>query len=166
MGQHPSGEHAATSGRAAFDERLSVPLWWYLPAVGVAVLIGAEIHMGYPGIRSWIGYTVLLPLVVLVLIRLSRTRVQVRDGELRVGDRTLPLERVGRVEVVAARDKQVALGPELDPTAFLMHRPWIGPVVRVEVRPEEGADGAPPERTPYWIFSVRGTDALVPALGR
>jgi Protein of unknown function (DUF3093) len=166
VGQHPSSGQAATSGRAAFDERLSVPLWWYLPAIGVAVLIGAEIHMGYPGIRSWIGYAVLIPLVVAVLYWWSRTRVQVRDGELRVGGQVLPLERVGRVEVVAARDKQVALGPELDPTAFLLHRPWIGPVVRVEVRPEVGADGATAERTPYWIFSVRGTDSLVPALGR
>jgi hypothetical protein len=164
--QHPSSERAATSGSAAFDERLSVPLWWYLPAVGVAVLTGAEIHMGYPGIRSWIGYAVLIPLVVAVLFWLSRTRVQVRDGELRVGDQVLPLARVGRVDVVAARDKQVALGPELDPTAFLLHRPWVGPVVRVEVRPDAGADGTPAERTPYWIFSVRGTAALVAALGR
>jgi hypothetical protein len=164
--QHPSSERAATSGSAAFDERLSVPLWWYLPAVGVAVLIGAEIHMGYPGIRSWIGYAVLIPLVVVVLFWLSRTRVQVRDGELRVGEQVLPLARVGRVDVVPARDKQVALGPELDPTAFLLHRPWVGPVVRVEVRPEAGADGTPAERTPYWIFSVRGTAALVAALGR
>ena len=30
-------------------------------------------------------------------------------------------------------DKQVALGPQLDPAAFLMHRGWVGPVVRIEV---------------------------------
>jgi hypothetical protein len=166
VGQHPSSGRAATSGRVAFDERLSVPLWWYLPAIGVGALIGAEIHMGYPGVRSWIGYAVLIPLVVLVLFWLSRTRVQVRDGELRVGERSLPLSQVGRVDVVPAKDKQVALGPELDPTAFLLHRPWIGPVVRVEVRPDPGVEDNRAERTPYWIFSVRGTAALVAALGR
>jgi hypothetical protein len=167
VGQHPSSRAAATSGGAAFDERLSVPLWWYLPAVGIGALIGAEIHMGYPGVRSWIGYAVLIPLAVGVLFWLSRTRVQVGDGELRVGDQALPLDRVGHVDVVAKKDKQVALGPELDPTAFLMHRPWIGPVVRVEVRPDPGADASTPaERTPYWIFSVRGTAALVSALGQ
>jgi hypothetical protein len=164
--QHPSGGAPATSGSVAFDERLSVPLWWYLPAIGVAVLIGAEIHMGYPGVRSWIGYAVLIPLVVAALYWLSRTRVRVGDGALSVGDQSLPLDRVGHVDVVPKKDKQVALGPELDPTAFLMHRPWIGPVVRVEVRPEVGADDTPAERTPYWIFSVRDTAALVTALGR
>jgi hypothetical protein len=166
VGQHPSSGRAATSGAPAFDERLSVPFWWFLPGIGLAVLIGAEIHMGYPGIRSWIGYAIAVPVVVGALVWLSRTRVQVVDGELRVGERALALARVGRVEVVPGSGKQAALGPELDPTAHLVHRPWIGPVVRVEVRPGEGAEGASADRTPYWIFSVRDTAALVAALGR
>lgn len=156
---------AATSGGAAFDERLSVPLWWYLPVIGVAALLAAEIHMGYPGIRSWIGYAVLVPLAVFGLWRLGRTRVRVTDDTLRVGDRTVPLSRIGQVDVVARQDKQVALGPELDPTAYLMHRPWVGPVVRAQILPDpaapEGSDGAP-----YWIFSARRTEALLAALGR
>jgi hypothetical protein len=163
--QHPVSDEAATSGGAAFDERLSVPLWWYLPVIGVAVLLGAEIHMGYPGIRSWIGYAVLVPLAVLGLWRLGRTRVRVTENTLRVSDRTVPLDRIGQVDVVARQDKQVALGPELDPTAYLMHRPWIGPVVRVEILPEASAPAGPAE-PPYWIFSARRTDALLAALDR
>ena len=146
-------------GRAAFDERLSVPLWWYLPAVGVAVLLGAEVHMGYPGLRAWIGYAVLVPLFVLAVFRMGRTRVRVEGGELRVGDAALPLRHAGRAEVVPKAGKQVALGPDLDPAAFLVHRAWIGPVVRVEVTD-------PDDRTPYWIFSVREPERLVAALGR
>ena len=138
-----------------------MPLWWYLPAVGVAVLLGAEIHMGYPGLRAWIGYAVLVPATVLPLFLLGRTRVRVADGVLNVGERSLPRERVGRAEAVAAADKQVALGPALDPTAHLVHRPWIGPVVRVEVL----ADPATPGGPPYWIFSVRDPAALLAAIG-
>lgn len=156
---------AATSGGAAFDERLSVPLWWYLPVIGVAVLLAAQIHMGYPGIRSWIGYVVLIPLAVLGVWWLGRTRVRVTEDTLRVGDRTLPLSRVGHVDVVPRADKQVALGPELDPTAYLLHRPWIGAVVRVEVLPGS-SEPSGPEDPPYWIFSARRTDALLAALGR
>jgi hypothetical protein len=163
VGQHLPAGRAATSGGPAFDERLSVPLWWYLPAIGVAVLLGAEIHMGYPGLRAWIGYAVLVPLAVLVMYRLGRTRVLVQDGELRVADRAVPVERIGRTQVVAPADKRVALGPELDPEAYLMHRPWVGPVLRVEVLPD--AD-QPDARPPYWIFSVRHPDALLAALGR
>jgi hypothetical protein len=163
--QHPASGRAATSGGAAFDERLSVPLWWYLPVIGVAVLLAAEIHMGYPGIRSWIGYAVLVPLAVFGLWRLGRTRVRVADDTLRVGGRTVPLSRVGHTDVVPRQDKQVALGPELDPTAYLMHRPWVGPVVRVEILPDPAGPGGTDE-PPYWIFSVRRTDALLAALDR
>ena len=149
----------ATSGTARFDERLSVPLWWYLPAVAVAVLLGAEVHMGYPGVRSWIGYAILVPLAVLVLVGLSRIRVRVTDDELQVGTARLALRHVGRVDVVAKRDKQIALGPQLDPAAFLMHRGWVGPVVRVEVTD-------PDDPTPYWVLSVRDPEAFLRALGR
>jgi hypothetical protein len=159
VSEHPSTTAGATSGGSGFDERLSVPWWWYLPAVGVGVLLGAEIHMGYPGIRSWVGYALCVPLFVAALIWLGRTRVRVADGELRVGAAALPLRHVGRVEVVAKADKQEALGPQLDPAAYLMHRTWVGPVVRVEVTD-------PDDPTPYWIFSARRPERLRAALGR
>jgi hypothetical protein len=156
---HPTPASSATSGGPAFDERLSVPWWWYVPAVGVGVLLGAEIHMGYPGVRSWIGYAVCVPLFVAVLVSLSRAHVRVADGELRVGAEVLPLRSVGRVDVVRRRDKQAALGPELDPAAYVLHRGWVGPLVRVEVTDP----GSP---TPYWVFSVRQPDRLLAALSR
>lgn len=160
MNEHAPTPTPATSGTSGFDERLSVPWWWYLPAVGIAVLLAAEIHMGYPGYRAWIGYVVLIPLAVLVLVRLSRLRVRVSGGALHAGERTLPLERVGRVDVIRGRDeKQVALGPDLDPRALLVHRSWVGPVVRVEVL-DPGAG------EPYWVVSTRDPDGLVAALGR
>ncbi len=136
-----------------------MPWWWYVPAVFVAALLGAEIHLGYPGIRSWIGYAVLVPVAVGVLFWLGRVRVRVGAGELRVGEATLALRHVGRVEVVQKADKQIALGPELDPAAFLLHRSWVGPLVRVEVTDPE-------DPTPYWIFSVRDPERLLAALGR
>ena len=113
--------------------------------------------MGYPGLRSWLGYAVAVPLLVAALVALGRTRVQVVDGELRVGRAVLPLHHVGRADVVERRGKQAALGPELDPSAFVLHRGWVGPLVRVEV-----TDPADP--TPYWVFSVREPDRLITAL--
>jgi len=83
--------------------------------------------------------------------------VRVQDGELRVGTAVLPLRSVGRVEVVDRRDKQAALGPELDPAAFVLHRGWVGPLVRLEVTD-------PDDPTPYWVFSVREPDRLLAAL--
>ena len=157
MQDHHPPTRSATSGAPAFDERLSVPWWWYLPTVALGVLLGAEVHMGYPGLRSWLGYAVAVPLLVGALVALGRTRVQVVDGELRVGKAALALRHVGRADVVERRGKQAALGPELDPSAFVLHRGWVGRLVRVEV-----TDPADP--TPYWVFSVRDPDGLISAL--
>ncbi len=160
MNSQPSPSDPATSGTSGFDERLSVPWWWYLPAIGVATLLGAEIHMGYPGLRSWLGYAVVIPVVVAVLVWLGRTRIRVVDGGIRAGDAVLPLRHVGRVEVIRGRDaKQVALGPDLDPAAFLLHRTWVKPVVRLE-------NTDPGDPVPYWVISVRDADAFVTAIGR
>ena len=153
MADHPTPAGSATSGGPAFDERLSVPWWWYVPAAGIGVLLGAELHMGYGGLRSWIGYAVLVPLAVGVLAGLGRARVRVDGGVLRVGTAALPLRYAGRAEVVDRRDKQAALGPELDPAAFVLHRAWVGPMVRLEVTD-------PDNPTPYWVFSVREPDRL------
>jgi hypothetical protein len=163
VSEHQAATPAATSGTPRFDERLSVPLWWYLPAIGLAVLLGAEVHMGYPGVRSWIGYAITVPLCIGTMVWLGRVRVRVTgdkdNGELQAGEARLPLRYVGHVDVVPREGKQVALGPELDPTAHLVHRAWIGPVVRIEVTD-------PDDDTPYWIVSTRDPDALVAALGR
>lgn len=159
MSEQASPAAGATSGASGFDERLSVPWWWYLLAVGVAVLLGAEIHMGYPGVRSWIGYVTLVPLFAAALFWLGRTRVRVADGELGVGPASVPLRHVGRVDVVPRSGKQEAMGPELDPSAYIMHRGWVGPLVRVEITD-------PDDPTPYWIFSCRRPEQLVAALGR
>jgi len=142
---------------AAFDERLGVPLWWWLPVLGVAALLAAEVHMGYPGVRSWLPYLLLLPLAAAALIVLGRTRVRLAAGELWVGQAHLRTGFIGDVEVIAARDKRRVLGPELDPAAFLLHRAWIGPMLRVRLTD-------PDDPTPYWIFSVRRPEKLAALL--
>lgn len=159
MTENPTPAPRATSGGSGFDERLSVPWWWYLFAAGVGALLGAEVHMGYPGLRAWLGYAVLIPILLAVTWRMGRTRVRVAGGRLQVGAESVDLRHVGRVEIVRKVDKQVALGPELDPQAYMLHRGWVGPVVRVEITDPEA-------RVPYWIFSVRDPDGLVTALTR
>ncbi len=153
----PPAASAATTATTVFDERLRVPLWWWLPAMGVAALLAAEVHMGYPGVRAWLPYLVLVPLAATVLLVLGRTRVRLTDDGLTVGQATLPLEFVGEVEVVPRAGKRRALGPDSDPAAFMLHRTWIGPMLLVRL-----TDPADP--TPYWIFSLRRPERLAELL--
>lgn len=157
------GENATTADVPAeaatvrHSERLYVAWWgWPLPMVATG-LIAAEIHMGYPGVRAWLPYLILLPLMAAWLVMMSHTRVAVTDDELLVGKARLPRTFVGEVEVVAKENKRKALGPELDPAAFVVHRGWIGPLVRVHLTD-------PQDPTPYWIFSTRKPEAVAELL--
>jgi hypothetical protein len=146
-------------GRATFSERLYVPWWgWPLP-LAAAALLAAEVHMGYPGVRAWLPYLITVPAVLLAMIWLSRMKIELRDGELWVGDAHLPVEFVGAVEVLRGPAKRRALGPELDPQAFLLHRGWVRAVLRIELTD-------PDDPTPYWVVSVRSADRLADLLRR
>lgn len=110
--------------------------------------------MGYPGVRAWLPYAVLVPLAVAVPLWLGRTRVEVIGDELWVGDAHLPLRFVEDAEVVEPAAKRAALGPNLDPAAFVLHRPWVRSSVRVWLQDED-------DPTPYWIVSTRRPEELV-----
>ena len=146
----------ATTG-TTYRERLYVTWYWWLLPLVAAGLLAAEVHLGYPGVRAWLPYVVLLPLTALLIWRAGSTNVRVQDGELWVGKAHLPLHFVGEVQIVPTKDKRRALGPHLDPAAFVMHRGWVGPVVRLR-------QTDPEDPTPYWIFSTRHPDRLVEAL--
>ncbi|WP_306746842.1 DUF3093 domain-containing protein [Saccharothrix yanglingensis] len=148
---------SAVTAPTAFRERLFVPWWgWPLP-LGAAVLLAAEIHMGFPGVRSWLPYALLVPLAVLLLVRMGSTKVEVSGGELRVGEAHVPVELLGEVEVFDSKSKRKAMGPDLDPMAYVVHRGWVGPVVKVELRD-------PQDPTPYWLFSARSAERLAAVL--
>lgn len=153
-GKAPTERAATTTGHS---ERLHVTWYlWLLPLLG-AGLLAAEIHLGYPGVRAWLPYVVLLPLTVVLIWRAGRARVRIADGELHVGDAHLPLEHVGTVEVFGAKEKRAVLGRGLDPTAFVLHRSWVRSLVRVEVTDPE-------DPTPYWVFSTRHPDQVATLL--
>ncbi|WP_170837411.1 DUF3093 domain-containing protein [Actinopolyspora xinjiangensis] len=145
-------------GSVRYRERLHVSWWsWPLPLIAAA-LLAAEVHMGYPGVRAWLPYVVLLPLSVALPLWLSRTRVVVTDEELRAGDARLPLRFVSDVEVIPRERKRRALGPELDPAAFLMHSPWAPTAARIWL-------DDPDDPTPYWVISTRHPERLAEVLG-
>jgi len=134
-----------------------VPWWWWPLGLGVAALLAAEVHMGYPGVRAWLPYVLIIPFAGVVLGFMGRHHVALRNGELRVGPARIPVHELAQPEVIQPHAKRRALGPDLDPAAFVLHAGWIGPVVRITV-----TDPADP--TPYWIFSVRQADKLAALL--
>lgn len=136
-----------------FRERLHASWWtWPLPLVA-AVLLAAEAHMGYPGVFEWLPYAVFVPVAIAVPLWLGRMKVEIASGELWVGDAHLPLRCIEDAEVVTAAEKQRALGRDLDPAAFVVHRPWVKTAVRIWL-------DDPADPTPYWVVSTRHPEQL------
>ena len=151
----------ATAQSVRYRERLWVPWWWWPPGLGLAALIALEVNQGVPGIALWLPYAVLLPVAVVVLLWLGRTEVRVVGGtggtELWVNTAHLPVEVVSRSAEVPRSAKSAALGRQLDPAAYVVHRAWVGPMVLLVL-------DDPDDPTPYWLVSCRHPDKVLAAL--
>jgi hypothetical protein len=140
-----------------YHERLTVPWWWWLTAPLLAALFSAEVFLGAPGALTYLPYAVLVPVTLLGLWRLGRIRIAVTDSEFQVDDARLPLRHITGVETLTPLARRDLLGPEAEPHAFVIQRPWIAGAVRVDL-------DDPADPTPYWVISSRRPDELAAAL--
>jgi hypothetical protein len=149
-----------------YCERLWVPWWWWLPALALAALIALEVNQGVRALPNWVPFAVLLPVAGAVLVWFSKTEVRVVGGapddpagetELWVGDAHLPVSVISRSAEVPRSAKSAALGRQLDPAAYVVHRAWVSPMVLVVL-------DDPDDPTPYWLVSCRRPDRVLSAL--
>ncbi|MCK0177529.1 MULTISPECIES: DUF3093 domain-containing protein [Mycobacteriaceae] len=158
-----SDTRAATE-TVRYRERLSVPWWWWLPGLGLAAVIAYEVNLGIEGLPDWLPYAVLLPVAAVVLTWFGRAEVRVvggpqDDAQLWVGPAHLPVSVIERTAEVPKTAKSAALGRQLDPAAYVVHRAWVGTMVLLVL-------DDPDDPTPYWLVSTRHPDKVLAALGR
>ena len=156
---HPTSTPSAAQDR--FDERLTVPVWWYAAAAVVVGVFGYEIQLAARhAAASAIAYPLLALLAVWMLWSMGRTRVRVAaDGELWAHKAHLPAAVIARAASIPSTAKSAALGRQLDPAAYLMHRAWVKTMVLVVL-------DDPDDPTPYWLVSTRRPGDLIAALGQ
>jgi DUF3093 family protein len=160
----------ATSQSVRYRERLWVPWWWWPPGLGLAGLIALEVNQGVPAVPNWVPFAVLLPVAAVVLLWFGKTEVSVvgahvrseeggRSGEteLWVGAAHLPVSVIARSAEVPKSAKSAALGRQLDPAAYVVHRAWVGPMVLLIL-------DDPDDPTPYWLVSCRHPERVLAAL--
>lgn len=154
----------ATTQTVRYRERLSVPWWWWLPGLGLAGLIAYEVNLGIDGLPDWLPYALLLPVAAVVLVWFGRAEIRVvgatqGETELWVGAAHLPVSVVSRSAEVPRTAKSAALGRQLDPAAYVVHRAWVGPMILLVL-------DDPDDPTPYWLVSTRHPERVLAALGR
>lgn len=150
-----------TSQTVRYRERLWVPWWWWLVGLGAAAVLAFQVNMGIRDLPDWLPYLVLAAAAVGLLLWLSRTEVRVvadgADVQLWAADAHLPASVVSRSAAVPRSAKSAALGRQLDPAAFVLHRTWVGPMALVVL-------DDPDDPTPYWLVSTRAPDQVLAAL--
>lgn len=140
-----------------YRERHVVPLRGVLAVLVVVGFAAAELHGGAGGWRTVVPYAGLLPTAVVALVLLSRGEVRVQDGVLHVPGARAPLSVFGPPEVLEGPALRRVLGPEANPLAWVVVRPWHRAAVLLPVLDPE-------DDTPYWVVGSRRPIALLHAL--
>ena len=138
-----------------------MPWWWWPLGFGLAGLIAVEVNMGVPSLPDWLPFAVLFVVAAGALLWLGRVEVRVIAGdgevELWAGEAHLPVTVIARSADIPRSAKSAALGRQLDPAAYVLHRGWVGPMILVVL---DDAD----DPTPYWLVSSRHPERVLSAL--
>ena len=117
--------------------------------------------MGIRSLPDWVAFVLLGAVAAGVLLWLSRTEVRVIEDaggtELWAGEAHLPTSVIRRSAVIPRTAKSAALGRQLDPAAYVVHKPWVGPLVLAVL-------DDPDDPTPYWLVSTRHPERVIAAL--
>lgn len=140
-----------------YRERLYVPVLWWLLAVLAVAGVGFQLDANVGGLGALVALAVFATAYAAMLVSWGIGRVQVRDGHLAAGRKSLPLAHTG--QVVALNEKQFARlrGPDADPAAQLMLRPYLKQGVLVAVSDPIGP-------APYWLVASRRPQELAAAI--
>lgn len=138
-----------------------MPWWWWPLGFAAAALIALEVNHGVPTLPDWLPFAVLFGVAAGALLWLGRMEIRVTvadDGvELWAGEAHLPVTAIARSAEVPRSAKSAALGRQLDPAAYVLHRGWVGPMVLVVL-------DDPDDPTPYWLVSCRHPQRVLSAL--
>ena len=137
-------------------------MWWWIALAVITVV--AVVAAATLGARWWMWLLIVVvpALLAWLFVTVSREKIEVESdgqggGTLYAGRARLPFDAISRTAVVPATAKQAAMGRQLDPEAFVVHRGYIPTMVIVVL-------DDPMDPTPYWLISTRDPEGLAAAL--
>lgn len=140
-----------------YREQLRVPASYWLLAIPVVAILGAELFAGFSGLVAALVYAVFILVVGGFLVAWGATRVEVTGTVLRAGGDVLPLSAIGEVQPLDEQQAALLRGPKADPAAHLLLRPYLKKAVYIGL-----AD--PSDGVPYWLIATRRPAELAAAL--
>jgi hypothetical protein len=85
--------------------------------------------------------------------------IEVTGGALRAAGSVLPLARVTSVQALDEEQAAAMRGPQADPAAHMLIRPWLKSAVYLEVED-------PARQVPYWLIGTRRPAELASVIER
>jgi hypothetical protein len=144
-------------GGAQVVERLWPGAWFWALGGSGAVALGVAYGVALTPLVGWVVGAVGTLGVLLLGLRLA-ARISVGPEGLTAGRATLPWDCTGRVVPLDAAGARMALGPQGDPSSWMLLRPGVGPgAVVIEV-----TDPEDPHRT--WLLATRDPQRLSSAI--
>ena len=140
-----------------FEERLAVPLRWWVQATMFLASIWLAFIVALPAGVAWTAVGVLAAGVGGLFLGYGSARVRVDGGLLHAGRATIPVPLLTSPVALDAETTRRLIGVDADARAYLLLRPYVKRSVQVAV-----AD--PADTVPYWLVSTRRPDELVRAL--
>lgn len=141
----------------AYDERLTVPLRWWVQGVMFLATVWIAVILWVPEALAW-GITIaLVALFAVMMLAYGSPRIVVSDGILRAGNARIEAGYLGTAVALDAEQARLTAGRDADARAYLLLRPYLKLAVRVEI-----TDPADP--APYWLLSTRHPKSLAKAI--
>jgi hypothetical protein len=142
---------------AGYDERLGVPLRWWVQGVMLVATLWLALVVAVPGLAAWVCTGIALALLAALFLSYGGARVGVDAGWFRAGRARIEAVHLGEVVALDAEETRRVAGPEADARAYLLLRPYLKRAVRVEITD-------PDDPAPYWLVSSRHPDELARAI--
>lgn len=141
----------------AYDERLHVPLRWWVQATMFVGSVWLAFVVALPALVAGAAAGVLALATVALFLGYGGARVRVVGGELHAGGARIPAHLLGPPEALDPAAARLLAGRDADAAAYLLLRPYLKRAVRVPVTDRD-------DPVPYWLLSTRHPDALAAAL--
>ncbi|MGH3211414.1 MAG: DUF3093 domain-containing protein [Trebonia sp.] len=141
----------------SYRERLLVPVSYWLLAIPVVAVLGAEAYFFVDGFIPPLVIVALYAIVAAFLVQWNSATIEVTGAVLRAGKDTLALSNASEVIALDERQSTALRGPRADPSAHILLRPYLKRAVYVGLAdPGEGA--------PYWLVATRHPEQLAAAI--
>lgn len=143
--------------RVDFDERLRVPLRWWVQATMFVASVWLAFIVALPPVVAWLATGVISAVVVSVFWGYGSARLRIAGGTFTAGRAQIPVVMLAEPVVLDTEEMRRTTGVEANARAYLLIRPYLKRGVKVSV-----ADPADP--APYWLVATRHPDELAAAL--